>query len=286
MAAGGGIFGDMGDVCVAPFGRAAPRQAHVWPRTHGRISVEQIVKAEIGPRLALFHHDRFAVPPPESRPALDDIERLAMLAIGTDETATVAHFEKVRAQEHSYSTLLAYFVAPAARLLGELWNQDVCDFVDVTIGVGRLQAFMDRLAAPEPLSAADVKRRALLIALPGETHVLGVRMVAKVLEATGWDVTLEEHLPAETNARSVAAEWIGVVGLSLSVASRAELAARTVSVIRNASLNRRIAIMAGGPAITEHPELALQIGADAVGFDAPTSAVVASHLLVRQAAMS
>src|SRR5271165_6005121 len=84
MAAGGGIFGDMGDVCVAPFGRAAPRQARVWPRTHGRISVEQIVKAEIGPRLALFHHDRFAVPPPESRPALDDIERLAMLVIGTD----------------------------------------------------------------------------------------------------------------------------------------------------------------------------------------------------------
>ena len=67
-------------------------------------------------------------------------------------------------------------------LLGEFWKQDVCDFFEVTIGVGRLQAFMDRLAAPEPVSAGDVMRRALLIALPGETHLLGVRIVAKVLE--------------------------------------------------------------------------------------------------------
>jgi methanogenic corrinoid protein MtbC1 len=286
MAAGVAIFGDMGDVCVAPLGRAAPGKASLPPQTHdATTSLERIVKAEIGPKLALFHHDRFAVSPAENRPTRNDIERLAMLVIGTDEAATVAHFEKVCAQEHSYSTLLAYFVAPAARFLGELWTQDVCDFLEVTIGVGRLQAFMDRLVTPERLSAADVKRRALLIALPGDTHVFGARMVAKVLEATGWDVTLEEQLSAESNARTVAAEWIGVVGLSLSVASRAELAAKTISVIRSASLNRRIAIMAGGSAITENPELALQIGADAVGLDAPTAAVVASHLLIRQAAM-
>ncbi len=208
-----------------------------------------------------------------------------MLVIGTDEAATVAHFEKVCAQHHAYSTLLAYFVAPAAQFLGELWKQDLCDFLEVTIGIGRLQAFMDRLATPEPVSAADVMRRALLIALPGETHLLGVRMVAKFLESTGWDVTVEEHLPAEDNAKTVAMEWFGVVGVSMSVASRAELAARTVAAVRHASLNPHVAIMAGGKALIENPELAFQIGADAVGYDAPTAVVLASHLLVRQAAM-
>jgi methanogenic corrinoid protein MtbC1 len=148
--------------------------------------------------------------------------------------------------------------------------------------MGRLQAFMNRLAAPEPVSTADVAHRALLIALPGETQLLGFRMVAKFLESTGWDVTVEQHLPAEDNAKTVASEWFDVVGVSVSVASRAELAARTVAVVRRASLNPHIAIMAGGNAMIENPPLAIQIGADAVGYDAPTAVVRASHLLMRQ----
>ena len=283
MSVDGGIYRHASDVCCTLGGA---RKLKRFPHTSAAASrLERVVGGEIGPRLVLFHHEPGAVSPPEIRPSREDIERLAILVIGTDEAETVAHFEKVCAQGYAYSTLLAHFVAPAAHILGELWRQDACDFFEVTIGVGRLQAFMDRLTAPEPVSAADVQRRALLIALPGDTHVLGVRMVAKFLEVTGWDVTLEEQRTAEENARTVAAEWIGVVGLSLAIASRAELAARTVSAIRAASLNPHIAIMAGGSAINEHPELAMQIGADAVGFDAPTAAIVASHLLTRQAAM-
>ena len=280
-----GVFENTSEACFAPFGRAAPAKARAAPHARQAAqSLSRIVEADIGPRLVLFHQESLAAAAPERRPTREDIERLAMLVIGNDEAATVAHFEKVRAQDHSYTTLLTYFVAPAARLLGELWKEDVCDFFEVTIGVGRLQAFMDRLTAPEALSAGDVRRRALLIALPGESHVFGVRMVAKVLEATGWDVTLEEQQSAEHNARTVAAEWFGVVGVTVNVASRAELAARTVELVRNASLNRRIAVMAGGNALIEEPELALQIGAEAIGFDAPTAAVLASHLLTRQAA--
>ena len=55
-------------------------------------------------------------------------------------------------------------------------------------------------------------------------------MVSKVLEATGWDVAMEEQLPAEHNAATAAAEWIGVVGVSVNIAARVELAARTVAV--------------------------------------------------------
>ena len=284
MSIDGGIYRHASDVCRA-VGRV--RKLTRYPQTSAEAvsRLERVVDVDIGPRLVLFHHERQPVLPPAVGPNRDDIQRLAILVIGTDEAETVAHFERVRAQGHSYTTLLAHFLAPAAHLLGELWRQDVCDFFEVTIGVGRLQAFMDRLTAPEPISAAEVQRRALMIALPGETHLLGVRMVAKFLEVTGWDVSVEEQLPAEDNARTVASEWIGVVGLSLSLASRAELAARTVSAIRGASMNPHIAIMAGGSAINENPELALQIGADAVGFDAPTAAIVASHLHTRQAAM-
>jgi len=285
MMAGGGFYEDLTGVCFVPYGRSAPARARPVPKTLSKTaSLEQIVETDIGPRLCLFHQEPAASAPPHSRPSREDVQRLAELVIGTDEAAAVAHFEKVRAQNYSYSTLLAYFVAPAARTLGEFWREDICDFVEVTIGVGRLQTFMDRLATPEPLSAGDARRRILLIAPPGETHLLGVRIVAKVLEAAGWDVTLEELLPAEHNAQTVASDWFGVVGITVSVEQRVETAARTIALVRNASLNSRVAFMAGGAALVEQPELAMRIGADAVGLDAPTAPFLASHLLMRQAA--
>jgi methylmalonyl-CoA mutase cobalamin-binding domain/chain len=277
---GGGVFKRVSDNCPSP-GPAGLGKSGRLPQ-EAKSSHAQVV--DIGLRLVLFHHE-VATCPPALRPTRADVERLAMLVIGTDEAAAVAHFEKVRAQQHPDSTLLAHFIGPAAQFLSELSKQDVCDFFQVTIGIGRLQAFMDRLAAPEPVSATNVARRALLIALPGEAHLLGFRMVAKSLEWTGWDVTVEEHLPAEDNAKTVVSEWIGVVGVSVSVASRAELAARTIAVVRKASLNPDIAVMAGGSALIENPQLGFQIGADAVSHDAPTAVVLASHLLMRQAAM-
>ena len=282
MRMGGGIFRRVSDIRRRR-GRAAPEKFGRPPQ-EVKSFIAHAVDVNIGPRLVLLHRE-VATCPPTLRPTRADVERLAMLVIGTDDAAAAAHFENVRAQQHAYSTLLSCFIAPAAQFLDELWKQDVCDFFEVTIGIGRLQAFMDRLAAPEPVLAANVVRRALLIALPGETQLIGFRMVAKFLESTGWDVTVDEHLPAEDNAKTVASEWIGVVGVSVSIASRAELAARTVSVVRNASLNPHIAIMAGGNALIENPQLALQIGADAVSHDAPTAVVLASHLLMRQAAM-
>lgn len=249
-----------------------------------RSRLADIVAVEIGPRLVLLHYDGLAAPP-ERRPSRDEIETLASLAIGHDEAAATAYFESIRAQEHSFATLLTFFLAPAAQHLGELWKQDVCNFFDVTVGVGRLQALMDRMSVPEAAPGSDFYRRAVLIVLPGETHCLGVRMVAKLLETTGWYVTIEEERPAADNARTVAEEWVGVVGVSLSVVSRLELAARTIAAVRSASINPRLGVMVGGNAFNEHPELVARVGADGAGFDAPTAAVLASHLLMRQTAL-
>lgn len=286
MAAGGGSFEDLSEVCFTPFVRSAPTKARLASRRRGADdkSLEHVVELDIGPRLSVFHHEPTPALPPEARPSHADVVRLAELVVGTDVVAMAAHFEKVCAQHHSYATLLTYFVAPAARLLGEFWQKDICDFFEVTIGVGRLQTFMDRMATPEPIGTLDARRKALLIALPGETHVLGLHIVAKLLEAAGWSVTVEEHLAAEQNARTVATEWFGVVGVTVSIESRIELAARTVAAIRGASRNQHIAFMAGGAALVEKPELALQIGADAVGVDAPTTPFLAAHLLMRQPA--
>ena len=243
--------------------------------------LEHVIEVEIGPRLVLVHHE-CQVLPPKRRPTLEEIETLAHLSIEGDENALFAHFERVKAQDHPFSTLLAFFIAPAALHLGELWQQDLCDFFDVTLGVGRLQILMNRVQAPGTIPGKDGDRSALLIALPGETHMLGLRMVGKLMDAVGWDVTFEEQRTAEENARCASEKWIGVIGVTVGLPSGLERAARTIAIVRNASMNRNLGVLVGGNAFTDHPELVAQVGADAGGFDAPTAVVLASHLLTRQ----
>ena len=248
-----------------------------------RSRLKDAIEIDIGPRLFLLHHEAPVVSP-DKRPTREEVEQLALLAIGSDETSATAHFESVRAQEHSFATLLTCFVAPAARHLGELWKQDLCDFFDVTLGVGRLQGLMDRLDSADAIPVSDLRRRALLIVPPGETHVFGLKMVAKFLEATGWMVSFERISPADNHAGTISQEWVGVVGLTVGSAARLEIAARTIARARRDSLNRRVSVMVGGNIFSENPRLVAQVGADAAGIDAPGAALLASHLLTRQVA--
>jgi MerR family transcriptional regulator, light-induced transcriptional regulator len=263
-------------------GRTGPPGSVLQQETQNvRLRLEDVIEIEIGPRLVLLHRGS-AGPLRDSRPSAEEIETLAGLAIGSDEAAATAYFETVRAHQHSFATLLTCLVAPAAQRLGELWQQDLCDFFDVTVGVGRLQALMDRFDSTDSTPSCDARRRAVLIALPGEKHLLGANMVTKVLEATGWSVTVEHGLAAERNARTVAEEWFGVLGLTVGADARLEQAARTIATVRRASMNPHIGVLVGGAAFNGHPEFVTQVGADAAGFDAPTAAVLASHLLMRQ----
>jgi MerR family transcriptional regulator, light-induced transcriptional regulator len=247
-----------------------------------RSRLKDAIEIEIGPRLLLLHHEARVVLP-DKRPTREEIEQLARLSIGSDETAATVHFESVRAQGHSFAMLLAYFVAPAAEHLVDLWKDDLCDLFDVALGEIRLLAIMDRFSSMDAPLNTDSRRRAVLVAPPGETQIFGLKVVEKFLEASGWDVTLERPRRAEDAANAVAEERVAVVGVIVSAAARVEIAARTIAQIRRDSMNQGVGVMVGGSIFAESPRLAVQVGADAAWLDAPTAAAVATHLLSRQA---
>jgi MerR family transcriptional regulator, light-induced transcriptional regulator len=248
-----------------------------------RSRVEDAIEADICPKLVLLHREPASVSA-DRKPAREDIERLANLAIGNDETAAMAHFEKVSAQQHSFATLLAYLVAPAAQHLGELWKQDLCDIFDITVGQGRLQAIMDRFSSTDAESIPDLRRRAVLIAPPGETQVFSAKVIERFLEATGWDVTFERVRRADDATNAVADEWVSVVGVTVSAVTRLEIAAKTIAKVRASSRNRYVGVMVGGSIFAESPRLVAQVGADGAWLDPPSAAALATHLLMRQGA--
>jgi methanogenic corrinoid protein MtbC1 len=248
--------------------------------TSSRSPWPQIVAHQIVPKLKWVHHDlKRSVA--RTRPDRGAIAEFCALATGTDATAAVAYFEKMRAQGHTFETLFVDLLEPAARQLGRMWDKDRCDFIDVTLGISRMREILARygsVAANAP--ARDARYNALLLSLPDENHTFGIDMVAAAMRGAGWEVKVALGLPADRCAAVVAHEWIGVVGITLGVEAGLGAVARAITGMRRASLNPKLSIMVGGAAFAARPDRVIEVGAEAAASDAPTAAALAQKLLM------
>ena len=75
-----------------------------------------------------------------------DVEHFAKLMLANDEEPSFEAVMSYRARGVSIEKLYLDLLAPAARYLGELWNEDLCTFTDVTVGLGRLQRVLRELS--------------------------------------------------------------------------------------------------------------------------------------------
>ena len=250
------------------------------PGRHRQLA--QVIRDQIVPRLVAIHHDVRRTGVLESV-SPEEIDQFAQLVMASDPEAATVFFERMRERGHSLDTLYEGLMAPTARYLGELWHQDRCDFVDVTLGVSRLQELLKIFSSAGDITVIDIRRRALLIATQGDHHLFGLDLIGTFLRESAWDVVMEKGLGVEQNVRTVADEWFGVAGVAMSAVSMLDTVARTIEALRRASLNPAIAVIVGGRAFNDHPELVARVGADAAAKDGPTTAIVAKRLLIQQA---
>lgn len=244
--------------------------------------LSSIIEREIIPRLVMFHAAEQQRGPRPSEFTQEEIAEFALLSIGPRLDNAEQYFNKMQARGHSLDSLFENFLAPTARYLGELWRQDLCDFVNVTIGVARLQQLMAMFSAVADLPVADLKRRVLLTSLPDEQHLFGLHLIARTMSSAGWDVQLFDHQPVRAIVDIVAREWFGVVGMTLGARARLPEAARLITSMRKSSLNTTLGVVVGGPAFAEDPESAILIGADALADDSVGAIVIAKKLLLSQ----
>jgi methanogenic corrinoid protein MtbC1 len=244
------------------------------------LALEQVVQTEIIPQLVLLHRGVRTEPTkPAYKPTEGQIAAFTDLTLSPDDGAVIEAFSALVAAGHPVDRLFLDLLAPSAALLGRMWDEDLCDFFEVTTGVARLQQLVARFRADDGQSALDGKRRLLLMGAPGEQHTLGVRIVEQFLTRAGWAVSLVLSSSPEEITDLVASEWFGVVGLTLSSETRVNPLATAIRSVRDASCNRAIGVMVGGPMFLQNPDLVRQVGADASAVDAPTAVLLAQRLL-------
>ncbi len=241
------------------------------------------IETDIVPRLLL---SRRGVEPPVAAavPVVitgTEVERFADIVLTDNPDGTSAFVDGLRARGVFADALFLDLLGPVARRLGTMWEDDVCSFGDVTLGVLRLNRVLHDLI---PVFHAEVAprpevRRALLVPAPGEQHGLGLRIVAEFMRRAGWQVWCGVPESRQALLDMVRQEWFALIGLSTACTNRLESLASAVRLVRRASRNPAIGVMVGGPLFIDHPELAAAIGADATAADGRHAAQQAENVL-------
>jgi methanogenic corrinoid protein MtbC1 len=259
-------------------------QRHV-ERDYAR-SLSALIEGEIIPRLMAVHaaEGRGSRPHGETEVVdVADVELLAPLVLQVDTDVVLAHIEGILDRGISAETVMVDLLAPTARLLGEFWEEDRCDFVDVTMALWRLQEVVHQIASrTAPDSAATAGRyRALFAPMPGDQHSFGTVVIDEVFRRAGW---LTDRIGGDDSADllgSVAGHWFDLIGLTITRDSHIGELTSMIGALRNVSPNPRVCVMVGGRIFSENPGLAVTVGADGTAPDAKVALEIAGKL-VRQ----
>ncbi|MBA4171317.1 MAG: cobalamin-binding protein [Hyphomicrobium sp.] len=277
---------------VEPVRGAVPSVADSLNDAEAELDV--LIQGEIIPRLMLVHQQIAAAAPAKSAIRSktivgEDVANLTHLVIASDAGAAWGYIESVQARGVAVEAILLDLMTPVARRLGEMWETDTADFVDVTIGLTRLQGMLRRLSPPFGSAEGDaVKvatgrdgcvRRIVLLPAPGEQHSFGLLMVEKFFRSAGWDVW--SGLPDDPVAirKILKTQSFSAIGYSLSSHKFVDRLSLSIEWARRVSKNKHVAVLVGGRAFALDPSLVKRVGADMCGTDALDAvSKVESHL--------
>ena len=242
-------------------------------------SLSSLIESEIIPRLMIAHSadDGLAIAVVDAV----DVDTLAPLALQVDAGALLAQVELVLARGVSIAAVMVDLLAPTARLLGEFWEDDRCDFVDVTMGLWRLQEVVHQIASRLPaerLRAAG-GQRALFASMPGDQHDFGTVVIDELFRGDGWITDRLSGAETPDLLAAVGRDWFDLVGLTISRDCHVAPLASIIVALRNVSRNPRVCIMVGGRVFGADPELATRVGADGTARDARLALRVATNLV-------
>ena len=276
---GEGVLAEKGAAGVSRAGfMHTARRARVLRPDRLALSIE----ADIVPRLLLARRGAVKPPPPAAAIVTgDDVQKFAELVLINDKDAIAAFIDGLRARGTGADVMFLNLLAPTALLLGKFWEDDVCSFGDVTLGMLRMNWVLQELI---PVFHAEVvprpeNRRALLVPAPGEQHGLGLKIVTEFMRRAGWRVWCGVPESRQALLDMVHQEWFSLVGLSTACTDQLESLSAAIRLVRRASLNVGVGIMVGGPVFIDHPELAAAVGADATAVDGRHAAQQAEALL-------
>lgn len=264
--------------------------------------INTVLERGILPRLLMAQMVDGSLRPLEERIEIepDDTDKFVPLPLRLEAPGLLEEVDRFLAQGVSVEDVYLDLLAPAARHLGDLWCRDECDFVDVTMGLWRLQEVMRDISLRSPPPRRHVSgdparahhrvegdemsglRSALFCPVPGDVHSFGAQMIEEVFARAGWQSEVLLGPERRELLDYVAKNPLDLVGLTVSRANTGAALASLIKAIRSVAANPDLVVLVGGHAINQNPALVSEIGADGTGADA-RAALETAELLVSRA---
>jgi hypothetical protein len=228
--------------------------------------LKDIIVTAVLPELVLRRVPRERQSP---RPVDQRARALADLLVGPDTEAALELLRSLQdsdgAIRHLYETLLE----PAARRLGDLWGEDLCSEIDVTLGLGQLQRAIRVLheeVAQPTIPKGLYLPAVLIVPEPGEVHLLNSVLDSDARASAGWDPLTEFPASDEALQDLMAGSWFDALDLSLSPSFRREQwlprVTQTIALARHASRNPALVVVVNGRIFKEDAGAGARVGAD------------------------
>ncbi len=237
-----------------------------------RRSMRTVLESDIIPRLVQAHRigeDR-AANDTASRMLGDEIAAFADFCAGGKRQQAALLIERLRADGLDQDGVFLDLITPAARHLGQQWEEDLLGFAEVTVGLVLMHELIHGMGYEYhngPQTAGGVKR-VMLASAPGSQHVLGLSIVSEFFRKAGWQVVLEVS-PSHTElCHAVQNEWFDLVGLSVALDSQLDVLSGFVDSLKAASRNPTTPVLLGGPVFSIGAHRAETFGAQAICVDA------------------
>ncbi|MCE2783073.1 B12-binding domain-containing protein [Limnohabitans sp.] len=244
-------------------------------------SLTEVIETQIIPRLVQAHrvdlHDANA---PTAGPGISPKQLATFVALSKSSSAseTTQFIDELLHQGVTTDRIFLELIAPAARQLGLMWEQDLCDFTEVTCGLVRMHEITHRLGFEYqngPQLGGDVQR-IMLASAPGSQHFLGMTIVSDFFRKAGWDVVIEISLSEKELVHAVNNEWFDVIGISCATEAQLKTLPGLIRALKAASGNPEPGVLLGGPIFTVQQHDARSLGADGICIDVKEAVALAA----------
>ena len=254
-----------------------------------KTSLLSVIESQIIPRLLDAHPSVKALDLEQAQGDLvaaseQDMLDFAQACLATDSQAVFNHLDVLRDKGLGIQTVFLDVITPAARYLGDLWEQDKMDFTVVAQGLLRMHHGMRHLGYETqdgPQTAGDV-RRIMLASAPGSQHILGLAMVSEFFRADHWQVVVEISTSEQALLHTVAHEWFDVIGLSVGLVEQLPNIPALIARLKTASRNPNAFVILGGPALLQTQMDGVALAADAISVNAAEAVKLAGELLINR----
>jgi methanogenic corrinoid protein MtbC1 len=248
-------------------------------------SLRGLIESQIIPRL-LEAHPRTGAANAQNfklayQPLEGEIAAFAQLCIAREPEDVLAFIEKLLLDSIDCSSIFLNLIAPAARHLGQMWDEEGADFTQVTLGLLRMHQITHRLGyeyqgGPQK---AGPSKRIMLACAPGSQHILGLAMVSEFFRKDGWQVVVEVSSTPHELCNAVKNEWFDLIGLSVSLTEQFDRLPVLIATLKEKSRNNNIPVLLGGPAFFSDQVDATSLGANGICADALEGVQLASLLV-------